>query len=97
MLLLIVAATEPELRGADALADVETLACGVGPIDAAAMTAARLAVEPRPGAVLHVGIAGVRRASGLPIGSVVVGEHSVYCDSRSDLVVRELDPDPVLL
>ena len=95
-MLLIVAATDLELRGADGLDGVETLACGVGPIDAAATTAARLAVEPRPEAVLHVGIAGARRSSGLAPGTIVVGDRSIYCDSRSTLVATELHPDPVL-
>jgi nucleoside phosphorylase len=96
-MLLIVAATEPELRGADDLDHVEVLACGVGPVDAAAMTAARLAHEPRPAALLHVGIAGARRGSGLAPGTVVIGDCSTYCDTTSELVARELHPDPVLL
>src|SRR5687767_8927015 len=96
-MLLLVAATEPELRGADGLRGVEVLACGVGPIDAAATTAARLATQPRPTALLHVGIAGARRASGIEPGTIVVGDRSTYCDTRSRLVARELHPDPVLL
>jgi nucleoside phosphorylase len=96
-MLLIVAATEPELQGAEGLEGVETLACGVGPVDAAAMTAARLASEPRPTALLHVGIAGARRAAGLEPGMLVIGDRSTYCDTRSPLVATELHPDPVLL
>lgn len=96
-MLLVVAATEPELRAAEGLPGVEALACGVGPIDAAASVAARLAHEPRPQAVLHVGIAGCRRASGIPLGTLVVGDRSIYCDSRSALVARELDADPGLV
>jgi nucleoside phosphorylase len=96
-MLLIVAATEPELRGATDLADVEVLACGVGPVDAAAMTAARLAREPYPDAVLHVGIAGARRVAGLEPGRVIIGNRSIYCDTRSTLVATELVPDPSLL
>lgn len=96
-MLLVVAATEPELRGAAGLEHVEVLACGVGPIDAAATTAARLAVQPRPVAILHVGIAGVRRNAGIEAGTLVVGDRSLYCDTRSELVARELHPDPVLL
>lgn len=96
-MLLIVAATEPELRGAEGLDQVETLACGVGPVDAAAMTAARLAVEPRPAALLHVGIAGARRSARLEPGTIVIGDRSTWCDTRSPLVATELHPDPVLL
>lgn len=96
-MLLLVAATGPELRGAEDLRGVELLACGVGPIDAATTTAARLASGPKPSALLHVGIAGARRASGIEPGTVVVGDRSVYCDTRSQLVARELHPDPVLL
>jgi len=67
---LLVAATELELCGH------EGLACGVGPVEAAAVTARALA-ETRPRAVLHVGIAGARR---LTPGSIVVGTESVYLD-----------------
>lgn len=96
-MLLIVAATDPELRGASRLTDVEVLACGVGPVDAAATTAARLARGPRPGRLLHVGIAGARRNSGIEPGALVVGSRSVYCDTRSPLVAAELEPDPAML
>jgi len=96
-MLLVVAATEPELRGAAGLDGVEVLACGIGPVDAAAATAARLAREPRPAAILHVGIAGARRAAALPIGSVVIGDRSTYCDTTSLLVTRALSPNPRLL
>lgn len=67
---LLVAATERELAGRDGLA------CGVGPVEAAATTARALALRPY-GAVLHVGVAGGR---GLPLGSLVVGAESVYRD-----------------
>src|SRR5436190_10962797 len=73
-MLLVVAATSAELRGADGAA---TLVCGVGPVEAAARTAARLA-RVRPGAVLHVGIAG---AHTLAAPAVVVGRDAVYCDA----------------
>jgi len=71
--LLVVAATETELRGADAAA---TLACGIGPVEAALATARALA-ERRPRAVLHVGIAGAR---GIDPPALVLGSESVYCD-----------------
>src|SRR4051794_41481026 len=48
--ILVVAATERELAGADGAA---TLACGIGPVDAAASTAQALAVQT-PSALLHV-------------------------------------------
>lgn len=76
--LLIVAATERELCGH------EGLVCGVGPVEAAAATAGRLAGELRPAAVLHVGIAGGR---GLASGSVVIGSEAVYCDLGAGIPV----------
>ena len=72
-MLLIVAATEKELRGAG---DAATLACGIGPVEAALVTARALA-ERRPDAVLHVGIAGAR---GIEPPALVLGSESVYCD-----------------
>jgi nucleoside phosphorylase len=86
--LLVVAATEPELRGAAA---VGTLVCGIGPVDAAAATARRLA-EERPDAVLHVGIAGCRAGSGLEPGRLVIGSESVYEDVAGELVRSRLQP-----
>jgi len=74
--ILVVAATEQELAPSGGW---QTLVCGVGPVDAAAATAAALAVR-RPRAVVHVGIAGARRASGLVPPAVVVGTEAVYCD-----------------
>jgi predicted 5'-methylthioadenosine/S-adenosylhomocysteine nucleosidase len=71
--LLVVAATERELGGAG---DAATLACGIGPVEAALVTARALA-ERRPDAVLHVGIAGAR---GIEPPALVLGSESVYCD-----------------
>ena len=76
MHILVVAATAQELAPADCW---RTLCCGVGPIEAAAATAAALAAEP-PLVVLHVGIAGARRASGVTPPAVVVGTEALYCD-----------------
>ena len=73
---LVVAATDRELAPADGWL---VLRCGVGPVEAAAATAATLAAH-RPLAVLHVGIAGARRESGLAPPAVVVGTASIYCD-----------------
>lgn len=96
-MLLVVAATEPELRGATGLAGVQTLACGVGPVDAAARVAERLARSPRPDAILHVGIAGARRETGLQPTNLVLGIAATYCDTTSRLVTHEVAPDEVLL
>jgi len=85
---LLVAATEIEL------CDRPGLACGVGPVEAAAATARALAVDP-PGAQLHVGIAG---AHGITPGGVVIGSESLYCDISAEIpVVDRLAPDPQLL
>jgi len=72
--ILVVAATSEELRGAGS---TRTLVCGVGPVDAAARTARALAAEP-PAAVLHVGIAGCRSFAE-PL--FVIGSEAVYCDA----------------
>jgi futalosine hydrolase len=87
--LLVVAATEGELRGA---ADAATLVCGIGPVDAAATTARTLA-DRRPAALLHVGIAGCRRGCGLEPRQLVIGSESIYCDAADGkLVVSRLEP-----
>jgi nucleoside phosphorylase len=91
--LLVIAATEPELRGARG---VETFVCGIGPVDAAAATARRLA-EHRPDTLLHVGIAGCRRGCGLEPGALVLGAESVYSDGAGRLVSSRLEPDTGLL
>jgi futalosine hydrolase len=72
--ILVVAATPEELRGADGAA---TLSCGVGPVEAAARTAAGLAGQ-LPDAVLHVGIAGGRS---FDQPRFVIGSEAVYCDA----------------
>ncbi|HEX4677953.1 MAG TPA: hypothetical protein VH210_01945 [Gaiellaceae bacterium] len=73
-MILVVAATPEELRGADGAA---TLSCGVGPVEAAARTAAALAGQ-LPDAVLHVGIAGGRS---FDQPRFVIGSEAVYCDA----------------
>lgn len=75
--LLVVAATERELAGAGA---APALACGIGPVEAAVRTATRLS-EARPELLLHVGLAGARRGSGVRTLDVVAGSESVYCDA----------------
>jgi nucleoside phosphorylase len=88
--ILVVAATQRELAGADGAA---TLACGIGPVDAAAATAHALAVEA-PAAVLHVGIAGAR---GIPAPELVIGAEAVYEDAAGPLVPGRVQPDAALL
>src|SRR4051794_25405775 len=90
VVLLVVAATEPELEGADGAA---TLACGIGPVEAAAATAHALTLE-RPGALLHVGLAGRRGFTGCEL---VVGSEAVYCDAAGPLVPARVRPDAALL
>lgn len=74
--ILVVAPTEQESAKSEGW---RTLVCGVGPVDAAAATAAAIASE-RPRLILHLGIAGARRASGLLPPAVVVGIAAQYCD-----------------
>ncbi len=92
---LVVAATAGELGPADGW---RTLVCGVGPVDAAAETAAALAAQ-RPAVVLHVGVAGARTASGLAVPSLVIGDGSVYADAAPDSpwVARALSIDARLV
>jgi len=89
-MILVVAATEPELEGAGG---VPTLACGIGPVDSAAAVARELA-RLRPATVLHVGIAGARS---LPAPSLVIGSESVYEDAPEGLVRARVEPDPLLV
>jgi nucleoside phosphorylase len=85
---LLVAATEHELCGRVGLA------CGIGPVEAAASTARWLALE-RPEAVLHVGVAGGRS---VPTGTLVLGTEAVYCDLLAEIpVVSRTRPDDALL
>ena len=88
--LLVVAATERELTPVER---VREIACGVGPVEAAAATARALA-EERPAAVLHVGIAG---AHGLEPLTLVLGTEAVYCDADGPLVPSRALPDQALL
>ena len=90
--ILVVAATERELAGASG--DVATLACGIGPVEAAAATARALA-ERLPDSMLHVGIAGAR---GIPVPQLVIGSEAVYEDAlEGGLVPQRLRPDPHLV
>jgi predicted 5'-methylthioadenosine/S-adenosylhomocysteine nucleosidase len=92
--ILVVAATPQELAGLAA----ETLVCGIGPVEAAAVTAHAL-TQRRPDAVLNVGLAGAREIA--PPG-IVLGSESVYHDVDDGLaqrlgVPRRIAADPALL
>ena len=80
-MILVVAATESELAGAEG---AQTLACGIGPVEAAAATARALA-EQRPDALLHIGIAGAR---GVPAPELVIGSEALYEDAAGGPLVR---------
>jgi futalosine hydrolase len=88
--ILVVAATEPELAGANGVA---TLACGIGPVEAAATTARALA-ELQPQLVLHVGLAGART---IAAPALVIGSESVYEDARGGLVRERVEPEARLV
>jgi futalosine hydrolase len=93
--LLVVAATARELAPP---AGWRALACGVGPVDAAGATAAAIAIA-RPAAILHVGIAGARRAAGLAPGTLVIGASAHYddLDVPERFAPRSLTTDAALL
>src|SRR4051794_34788513 len=91
--ILVVAATERELEG---VPRERALACGIGPVEAAAATARALALAA-PRAILHVGIAGARRGCGIAVPQLVVGSEAIYCDPRSRLVPARALPDGRLL
>jgi len=89
--LLVVAATERELAG---LGRVDTLCCGIGPVEAAARVATALA-RKRPDAVIHVGIAGSRSVAP---PALVLGSEAVYCDLAAEIpTVNRSFPDEALL
>jgi len=86
--MLVIAATARELAGV-----ADGVVCGIGPVDAAAATAAAIA-ERRPVAVLNVGLAG---SHGFAEPELVLGSESRYCDADSPLVAGSVAPDPRLL
>jgi futalosine hydrolase len=95
--ILVVAATALELEGLDA-AGFETLECGIGPVEAAALTARGIAAR-RPDKVLHVGIAGGR---GIEPPALVIGSEAIYEDIAGDVAatmprIERLEPDAKLL
>jgi futalosine hydrolase len=88
--ILVVAATARELHGLEA----ETLACGIGPVEAAAVTARALSLH-RPDSLLHVGIAGAR---GIEPPTLVLGSEAVYEDlAAATQLVGRVRPDATLL
>jgi futalosine hydrolase len=70
--ILVLAATEEELSAAP-----NGVVCGVGPVEAAARSAAAIAAV-RPSAVLNVGIAGARTFA---TPAFVIGSDAVYADA----------------
>ncbi len=95
MRILVVAATDRELAPS---AGWEVLACGVGPVDAAARTASALA-RHRPLAIVHVGIAGAHGDSALHPPALVIGAEARYCDLGvgAEWAPGVIVPPPVLL
>ncbi len=93
--ILVVAATARELAPANGW---RTLVCGVGPVEAAAATAAAIALH-RPKAMLHVGIAGSRRVPTLMPPALVIGAESAYgdMDATNRFAPRALHASPALL
>ena len=95
--ILVVAATARELATPDGW---RALRCGVGPVEAAAATAAAIAAH-RPAAILHVGVAGARRHRALAAGTFVVGTEARYCDLPDSLppqwAPRTVAASPALL
>ena len=86
--ILLVGATDLELCGHPGLV------CGIGPVEAAATTAAHVAAA-RPAAVLHVGVAGGR---GITPGSLAIGTEAIYTDLTVMIpVVERVEADPALL
>lgn len=92
---LVVAATSHELETPSGWIGV---VCGVGPVEAAAATATAIATH-RPSAVLHVGVAGSRTASGIAPMRFVIGTSAHYADLGvpERLAPARVLPDPVLL
>ena len=93
--ILVIAATARELAPANGW---RTLACGVGPVEAAATTVAAIA-ERTPRAILHVGIAGSRRVPALAPAAIVIGAEAIYCDvdASNRWAPRRVAPSALLL
>lgn len=93
--ILVIAATARELAPSEGW---RTLVCGVGPVEAAVTTATAIASE-RPTAIVHVGIAGARAASGIALSSLIIGTTSCYCDLGvgPEWAPSEITADPALV
>jgi futalosine hydrolase len=90
--ILVVAATQEELRGAEG---GSALVCGVGPVEAAVRTAVALAGATRLKAVLNVGIAGGRS---FEEPAFAIGSEALYSDADDPRWIELRTPaDPVLL
>lgn len=74
--ILVVSATVRERAEANGW---RTLLCGVGPVDAAATTAAEIERD-RPSLIVHLGIAGARQHGAFPPATLVIGTEAQYCD-----------------
>ena len=94
-MLLVVAATEREL---ELVRGVDTLCCGVGPVEAAVRTARALAARDDVTSLLHIGIAGART---IDAPALVLGSEAVYCDvldaGSNGPRVERAEPDAALL
>jgi futalosine hydrolase len=84
--LLVIAATAQELAGA---AGAQTLVCGIGP-DAAYTATEDAVAEGSATAVLHIGIAGARRGSAVPLLAAVLGTEAIDCDGDSEPIAPDL-------
>lgn len=92
--ILVVAATAREVAPPQGW---RTLTCGVGPVEAALATARALALDP-PALVLHVGIAGARRAAALAPGTIIIGTEARYVDlGESRFAPHVVAADPALV
>lgn len=93
--ILVVAATTRELATPRGWI---TLQCGIGPVDAAASTIGAIAAR-LPALIVHVGIAGARRARGLAPGSLVIGSEARYADlgAPPTLTPSVVVPPPALI
>ncbi|WP_434478870.1 hypothetical protein [Gemmatimonas sp.] len=101
--ILVIAATSRELAAPDALsastAPFIGVLCGVGPVEAA-IASTRAIQEHHPDGIVHVGIAGARRAAALAPGSLVIGSASHYTDLSAlpaEWAPSRLTSDPSLL
>lgn len=93
--ILVIAATTHELNRDGAWRSV---VCGVGPVEASAMTARAISTLA-PTAILHLGIAGARRAANIAAPQLVIGSSSIYCDldPTNRWSPRELETDARLV